>query len=391
LTALLTTSLVAAACSSDDGDESSGDPSDSSTSSTADGGAPSSSDVIVFNGQGNNLDVYDSEPPFATQRLIATAADDPDGLDINAQICFWEDDGQTRFISGEDTGQPDPPAGWGIFDLNGDAVGDLEATQVGKLTPTFQAAGDPENYGCGLLSDGRMVTTDVGNQALGEASGQLIVWFPPFDSYEVSYCKLDASIATAQSIWIDDDDNIYVASSRAFGDEAAGVYRFSGPFPTSDDSEGGCGSTDPTGAPMADAVDKELWIGISADTNLATPAGLAPAPDGGLYVSSVFNGVINEYDADGAYVRTILEPPAGETLGSTTYSTGTALGIGVGPDGTVYYADIGIVVEEGDLPGPGGGNGTLRRITFVDGEPQAPETMASGLAFPDGIGVWTPR
>jgi hypothetical protein len=142
---------------------------------------------------------------------------------------------------------------------------------------------------------------------------------------------------------------------------------------------------------MADAVDKELWIGISADTNLATPAGLAPAPDGGLYVSSVFNGVINEYDADGAYVRTILEPPAGETLGSTTYSTGTPLGIGVGPDGTVYYADIGIVVEEGDLPGPGGGNGTLRRITFVDGEPQAPETMASGLAFPDGIGVWTPR
>ena len=41
--------------------------------------------------------------------------------------------------------------------------------------------------------------------------------------------------------------------------------------------------------------------------------------------------------------------------------------------------------------GPGNNTGTLRRIRFVDGEPQQPETMASGLAFPDGIGVWAPK
>jgi hypothetical protein len=29
----------------------------------------------------------------------------------------------------------------------------------------------------------------------------------------------------------------------------------------------------------------------------------------------------------------------------------------------------------------------VRKIRFVDGEPQAPVTMDSGLDFPDGIGV----
>ena len=106
-------------------------------------------------------------------------------------------------------------------------------------------------------------------------------------------------------------------------------------------------------------------------------------------MSSVFTGVINEYDAEGAFVRTVLSPPPGEQLGEQTFSTGTPLGLGVGPDGTLYYADIGITVtDEGIGPGP---EGTVRRIRFIDGEPRPPEIMARGLEFPDGIGVWVPR
>ena len=45
--------------------------------------------AIVFSGQGNNLDAYESVPPFRHQRVITTSADDPKGLDINAQICFF--------------------------------------------------------------------------------------------------------------------------------------------------------------------------------------------------------------------------------------------------------------------------------------------------------------
>ncbi len=96
--------------------------------------------------------------------------------------------------------------------------------------------------------------------------------------------------------------------------------------------------------------------------------------------------MIAEYSGSGRYRRTILQPPAGEVLGATTYSTGTPLGIGVDRRGDLFDADIGIVVSP-DGVGPGNDNGTVRRIRFVDGTPQPPETMASGLAFPDGIGV----
>jgi hypothetical protein len=92
-------------------------------------------------------------------------------------------------------------------------------------------------------------------------------------------------------------------------------------------------------------------------------------------------------DGDGKFVRTVLTPPAGETLGAQTYSTGTPLGLGIDAGGTLYYADIGIVLSPEVGPGP---KGSVRRIRFVDGAPQPPETLADGLAFPDGIGVYQP-
>jgi sugar lactone lactonase YvrE len=401
LVALLVAGL--AACSDDDTTSSEDTTSTSGASSTADGATSTTTEVqgtyAIFNGEGNNLNAYSPDTPFESQRIFTNASEDPDnGRDINAQICFWDDPELGRlFIAGEDTNQPDPPQGWGIFQLEGTQVGDFEATQIGKLTPTYQGSLDnAENYGCGRLSDGRMVTTDVGNQAGGEADGQLIMWYPPFDSYDVSYCKLDIAIGTAQSVLIDDEDNIYVASSLGrTADEPSGVYRFSGPFPTGATAADGCDATDSTGAPMASSVTKELFIPTSEDTGLFSPAGLAWTPDGGMYVSSVANGVINEYEADGTYVRTILSPPEGESMDEDSFSTGTPLGIGVGPDGTLYFADIGVVRTENEdgtaSMGPGDGNGRLQRITFsADGEPSAPEVMDTGLAFPDGIGIFVP-
>jgi hypothetical protein len=78
------------------------------------------------------------------------------------------------------------------------------------------------------------------------------------------------------------------------------------------------------------------------------------APKNG-YVSSVISGVINEYDANGGFVRTICSP-AGETLGETTFSTGTPLGLGVGPD-TLYRRHRDHDHERGHRSRPGG-NGT---------------------------------
>jgi hypothetical protein len=344
----------------------------------------SSKGVIVFNGEGNNLNAYTADPPFTKQTVIRNHDDDPNGLDINAQICFFPG-GSKRFVAGEDTGQPNPPPGWGIFQLRGSTVGKLSAKKIGKLTPTYQASSDnPENYGCGFLSDGRIVTTDIGNQASGPEDGQLIVWFPPFDRTRVRYCKLDVGIATAGGVYVDAKDRVYVPSARP---PTAGVLRYKGPYPTSDTARGGCAQKDATGGPMVASVKKEQFISLG--NGLAAPIAIARAPKNGFYVSSVISGVINEYDANGGYVRTVLQPPPDETLGERTFSTGTPLGIGVGPDGTLYYADIGITItSEGIGPGP---EGTVRRIRFVDGTPQPPEIMGGGLAFPDGIGVLAPK
>jgi hypothetical protein len=340
--------------------------------------------VIVFNGEGNNLNAYTADPPFVKQTVIHTRADDPHGLDINGQICFFPD-GSRRFIAGEDTGQPNPPQGWGIFRLHGDRVGELRANEIAKLTPTYQPSADnAENYGCGVFPDGRVVTSDVGNQAFGNGDGQLIVWFPPFRLGTNRYCKVTTDIATAGSILLDGHGGLYVASARP---PTAGVWHYTD-LPTSDTAAGGCGRKDVTGAPLATSVHRAAFI--PSDVHALTPNSIVASGHGTFYVSSVFSGTIAEYDRHGAFLRTILAPPTGETLGARPFSTGTPLGLGVAPDGTIYYADIGIVIDAGGI-GPGNATGTVRRIRFVHGSPQPPETMDRGLAFPDGIGILTTR
>jgi hypothetical protein len=340
--------------------------------------------LIVLNTEGNNLNAYTTEPPFEKQTVIRNATDDAEnGLDLNGQVCFLGD-GSQRFVAGEDTGQPERPPGWGIFELEGARVGDLSAREVGRLLPTYQPTDDnPEMYGCGVLSDGRIVTSDLGNQAAGEPSGQLIVWFPPFDTEDVAYCKLDVALPAAGGIHVDADDRIYLATARP---PDHGILRYRGPYPTGPDAAGGCGRTDATGAPLADAVDRTVFI--PADEHAATPNALAPSPDGGLYVASAFTGTIVHYDRDGRYVDTVLAPPPGEAFGATPYSTGSPLGIAVGPDGTIFFADLGLGLSDDGI-GPLPAAGSVRRLD--PSRPGAtPETMDGSLEFPDGIGLLTP-
>jgi hypothetical protein len=135
-------------------------------------------------------------------------------------------------------------------------------------------------------------------------------------------------------------------------------------------------------------VNKELLIAPAGD--ILTPNAVAPAPRGGLYVSSVINGAIGEFDSAGRFVRTVLKPAAGDTIGEQPFRTGTPLGIGVSRAGDLFYADIGITITA-DGVGPGERTGSVRRIRFVDGRPRPPQTMDRRLAFPDGIGVFEPR
>ena len=375
-TAMLATTGLLAACSGDD----TASPRVKAATTTR----PAT--PIVLNGEGNNLDAYAMSPEgaFTHHRVDTNNDQNPKGWDINAQLCVFERDGKRLLIAGEDTHQPNPPPGWGIFELNGNGLDALTVKRVAKLTPTFQppSSDNPENYGCGVLGDGRILTTDVGQQATGD-DGQLIIWFPPYDGFgegDISYCKLDVALPTAQSILVTDSDRFLVAAARG------GVYQYTGPFPTDATPAGGCDGKDATGRPTATKVTKKTLV-APGEAGMATPAGLAPAPDGGFYASSVFTGVINEYGANGTFRRNILPAPPGESIGATPLSTGTPLGLGTDAEGNIWYADIGLVLDPKSGMGPGDHTGTLRVIRFANGQPQAPVTVATGLDFPDGIGT----
>lgn len=365
----LAAALLVVACSGGDG----GSSPDDATAPADAGRAP-----IILSTEGNNLNAYTGEAPFEKQTVIATAADDPAGMDINGQLCFFPDDPH-RLIAGEDTGQPERTPGWGIFEVEGDRVGQLSASEVGRLVPSYQ--GDPENYGCGVLSDGRVVTTDVGNQAAGPPNGQLIVWFPPFEGEQVAYCKIDVTLPTPGGIAVGDDDTLYVATARPPGN---GIMRFRPPFPTSADAEGGCGRTDPVGAPMADSVDRTLFI--PSDAHALTPNALAVDAEGTFYVASAFTGSIARYASDGTYVDTIVEPAPGDEIGAEPRRGGAPFGLQVADDGTVYWADLGLVVGA-DGVGPLAGAGSVRRYDPGRG---VSTVMDEGLDFPDGIGIFRP-
>ena len=342
-------------------------------------------EAVIFSPEGNNLDAYRAARPFRSQRVATNHADDPQGWDINGQVCFL---GPRRFIAGEDTGQPDPPAGWAVFTVRGDRVGDLSVRRVARLVPTYAPTDEsPDTYGCGALSDGRVVTTVIGNNASGPFDGQVVLWFPPFRSDTgARFCVLDGEVGTAQGVYVDDHDRIHVASARG---PTAGVLRYSGPYPTAADAAGGCGRADTAGSPLADRVTRTQLVTAGADSHLSVVNGVAGTGRGPFFASSVLSGVIAEFGADGTYRRTVLAPPADETLGAEPFSTGTPLGLALAPDGSLFYADLGLVFDADGI-GPRDGSGSVRRIAFRRGKPRPPTTVADDLAFPDGLGVWLP-
>jgi hypothetical protein len=337
---------------------------------------------LLYAAEGNRLRRFDidtiREPPLVEDVLIERAGADPDGRDINGQICLLPD-GSNRFVAGEDTGQPSPPPGWGVFEPEG--------TQVGKLTATYFVVG-AEPFGCAVDPEGRLFTSEVGNQASGEPNGQLIMWFPPYDRFpgppgaypdtderSTNFCKIATDLGTAGSVAVDTAGRVYVASARGFA-----VHRFSPPFPTSPDAAGGCGAADGLGSPLADQVTRDVFV-----MGGGTFTGVVRAPGGGWFIGSVFTGTIGEYDANGILLRTVVEAPPGET--GLPLSVGHPQGLAVDCRGDLYYADLQLRVSGTNAIGPGP-NGKVRRVPFdTCGSPGAPEIVREGLAFPDGLGI----
>ena len=339
---------------------------------------------VLYAPEGNRLRRIDlatvGAPKLRREIFVENADRDPTrGRNINGMVCPLPD-GTGRFVAGEDTGQPHPPAGWGVFEANGAQVGKLVATATAEL---------PDPYGCAVDAEGRLFTTEIGDRRFGRGNGQLVLWFPPFDRFpgapgafpatdatSSNACKLATDLATATGIAIDAQGRVYVAASGGLR-----VERFSPPFPSGPDAAGGCGARDSTGAPLADHVQRDTFAWARPLAGLLTYSGLAFAPNGHLYAASVATGRIAELDANGALVRLVLAP----RRWLPPFATGTPQGLAVDASGDLYYADLDL--HFGDWSLRPGGDGKVWRIHFVDGAPQAPEILIRGLEYPDGLGV----
>lgn len=345
---------------------------------------PALGPAIVFSAQGDQLDAYGTEQPFATQTVIPSPAADRDGVAVSGQICF-DPTNPRQFVAADRTDAADGQLGWGVFTLSGRTLGKLSARETARLVPRFQPSHDePSPFGCGFLPDGRLLTTDGGNRSSGSADGQLIEWFPPFDRDTVLACKVDVTLAAPEGLLVD-GDHVLVTDSRG-----SGVTSFvTSTLPTSNASTGGCAARDATGAALAIGVVQGPWLQNAAAAGLSGATAVVRAPGGAFYVASPRTGVIAEVDGAGRLVRRILAPPAGAVLGKRPFLTGTPMALGLTPNGTLYYADSGLVVQHARLVA-GLRTGTIRRITFSAGRPQPPVVVVTGLESPDGIGVWLP-
>lgn len=356
-------------------------------SDDSDSPAPDTSSIIVFAPEGEDLNAYAYDPVAGLQKQVVISGNEdeskPNIPAVNGEVCF-DPTKRGRFAIADDHTQPNPPPHWTIMQLHGTRIGELSYSVIREITPTYQGgveSADP--VGCAFMRDGRLLTTDIGNSRSGPTDGQLTLWFTPVAGAQPRYCKLDITIGTAGAVYVDDQDRIYVASARG----NSGIYRYLPPFPTADTAAGGCGGRDDTGAPLADDVHKERFI---TNPNVPTPNALVGSGHGTFYVSSILNGVIAEFDADGHFVRHVLKPPPGEHISMQPFTYGSPFGLGVDSDGTLYYSDLGLVIRSNGTIGPGNRLGGVRRIRFENGEPQLPDIMDQGLRFPDGIGVFEP-
>jgi hypothetical protein len=358
---------------------------------------------VVLGGEDNRLHGYDAATGV-DHIVVPSSSDAPNGLDINAEICVvpdsvpWKPAGEIWFVAGEDTEQNTEPGvlkqGWGLFRLDGTTPETLSATELGKLVPDsfVTTADNPENYGCGVLPDGRIITGDVGDQFPQDpATGQLIEWFPTADLFSgpigpdrndfqrVPHCKIDVTLATAGGILVDGTD-VLVATNRPNLEtlDLGGIYRFdSTTWPTGETPADGCGRTDSTGEQLADAdkVGRTLFI-PQLPPLLTTPSDIVESGHGTYYVSSVLTGQVAEFSRQGAFLRFVL-------LDTGIAGGITPFGLAVTRDGTLWIADIGARTPE-----PADGEGSVVRVRFDQaGNPQPPEVILAGLDYPDGLGV----
>ena len=276
----------------------------------------------------------------------------------------------SRFYIGKD------PDGWGVFDRTGQwkkqhihtAWPGFDTTPLGT-DPGQPPQGNIDPQGCVFGANGNMFGTDVGTGDPTDPDpshhGSLLAFFAgPLGRYD-TYCFLDKDISQAGMPAMDEAGNIYVAETGM-----GKMWKYSPPFPS---SAADCSNPD------------HLVTTPPIKTVFPTPGELTPAAivrvpgTDHWYIDSVLlpgtpgtgGGIINEYDANGLFVRNIV--PSNQLK--------NPLGMDVGSDGTLYYSELNLNADTST------GCGRVSQVRFVNGTPQAPQVLGQNLSFPDGVTV----
>ena len=219
-----------------------------------------------------------------------------------------------------------PIAGLGLpRSSTGTSLYDLDVTMVGQPRPDVlqRRPTTRRTTAAGSCSDGRLVTTDVGDQQpLAAANGQLIVWFPDAGRlHRLGHRPTARSTSPSRP-------RAASTSTRKTASTSPPTGRGSRPTSTSvactatrtsPTSMAQCTRTDATGAPLVDdGPHAEVSLHHGHPLGALTPSAIVGAPGGGFYVSSVLTGVIAEYSATGRFVRRILDPPLVNPLPART-------------------------------------------------------------------------
>jgi hypothetical protein len=210
---------------------------------------------------------------------------------------------------------------------------------------------------------GRLFATDVGSEQFGLNDGSVIVFFPGSEGRYDTYCFLDKSLADPGMPAMDHDGNLYVPEPQALR-----VTKFSPPYPSS------AADCDNAERLVTTPPGKTTWL-PAGEGGLQVPVSIVRVPHSHhWYVAgAIAPPIINEYDADGKFVRNIV--PANVPKNPD--------GMDVGRDGTLYYAELNLDPLTLDTR-----CGRVSMVRFDGaGNPQPPQTLGQHLLFPDGVTV----
>jgi hypothetical protein len=307
-----------------------------------------------------------------------------------------------------------PPVGEAVWDRHGNFTGHTiyvpgpysfpGQTVGGDIPPdptgTFNNNGT--FTGCAFDHEGNLFATDLGT-AQGQfpppTSGRLIEWFGP--AY-TSYCIIDGpttggvgshhiegtgGLSQPGMIAVDQQDNLLLPEADPHGGFNGNVLRFDhSSFPT---NAGACGAN---GVYPANELRAAVFIQGSLSL-LPFPQGIAfdPACNCWGVTTTIGDPAIAWFDTSGHQVTSLGVVP-GESITQVGSPNGyNPFGIAFAPDGTAYFVDIHIVCSAPLVNcGPADNAGRIMKVTFTNGIPSPPTTVAGGYNFPTSVTVCVP-